>query len=669
MGRAIGSRYELDDEIGRGAFGAVWRGRVRATGEAVAIKVLLEEFAADADVVTRFLRERAALVGLNHRSLVRLRDLVVEGDILALVMQLVEGPDLKKYLAGRGRLAPDEAGLLVAEVAEGMAVAHSAGIVHRDIKPANVLLEQADGGLRPLLTDFGIARIADAPSVTRTHQVVGTPYYLAPEVVAGKKATPAADVYAAGIMLYELITGHPVFRGPDAVSVFRQHMNTVPERPAEIPQRLWPVIAAALVKEPEARPSAPVLAAQLRAAVGKVMDGPDGEPTHHLPIEHRYGTLRLPPITAAGYPGSGSGAGSAVGAAAGAGAEGPSGDVSMPTPGDGAPASAGAPTTAMPVSPGAAPASAGAPTTAMPAVSPAAAAAAAAAASAAAADIEPTVPVVRPANLPAPLPQRPQRADGRIAGWDAPSEPDAIGAGVSRRQPGPPQPQPLPTQMQRQLDQLHQERQPDPRQGQAHQRLSAYPPQPQFAPQGYQQPGPQGYQQPAPGQPYQAPGGRYQDQGGRYQDQYQDQGGYQPSQFQASAAAPPRPVAYTPNQPPVMPPRQPPPREREREQPRKQPPVQKTVVKRRRGMPLGCLIKLAILGLVGFGIYTGVNYAMAKINGASHDLNNWVSHEWHQIAQKINLEKDKLPDKVKPSINVPTDLPSIPSIPGGNKTP
>ncbi|MFL6114782.1 MAG: serine/threonine-protein kinase [Catenulispora sp.] len=504
MGRAIGSRYELDDEIGRGAFGAVWRGRVRATGEAVAIKVLLEEFAADADVVTRFLRERAALVGLNHRSLVRLRDLVVEGDILALVMQLVEGPDLKKYLAGRGRLAPDEAGLLVAEVAEGMAVAHSAGIVHRDIKPANVLLAQADGGLRPLLTDFGIARIADAPSVTRTHQVVGTPYYLAPEVVAGKKATPAADVYAAGVMLYELITGHPVFRGPDAVSVFRQHMNTVPERPAEIPQRLWPVVAAALVKEPEARPSAIALAAQLRAAVGRDVGGPDGEPTHHLPVEGRFGTLRLPPI-----------GGGAVGAHAG-GAKSSAGEGSMPAP----------------AASDAAPASAGAPTTAIPTVSPAAAAAAAAAASAAAADIEPTVPVVRPvAANAAPLPQRAQRVDGRIAGWDAPSEPDAIGAGVSRRpaeppkvpgwdapsdpnaigaggsrrQSGPPPQQQLPPQMQRQLDHLHQERQPEPAQNQnPNQRLAAYPPQPQFAPQGYQQPGPQGYQQPGP-QGYQQP--------------------------------------------------------------------------------------------------------------------------------------------------------------------
>ncbi|WP_194896338.1 serine/threonine-protein kinase, partial [Catenulispora pinisilvae] len=472
MGRAIGSRYELDDEIGRGAFGAVWRGRVRATGEAVAIKVLLEEFAADADVVTRFLRERAALVGLNHRSLVRLRDLVVEGDILALVMQLVEGPDLKKYLAGRGRLEPDEAGLLVAEVAEGMAVAHSAGIVHRDIKPANVLLEQADGGLRPLLTDFGIARIADAPSVTRTHQVVGTPYYLAPEVVAGKKATPAADVYAAGVMLYELITGHPVFRGPDAVSVFRQHMNTVPERPAEIPQRLWPVIAAALVKEPEARPSATVLAAQLRAAIGRTPEGADGEPTYHLPVEERYGTLRLPPM---------------VGAAAAAG-----GDVSMPGQGPAVPPSAGAPTTAL------------------PAVSPAAAGAAAKAASAAASAIEPTIPVVRPAAAASgPLPQRQARVDGKIAGWDAPSEPDAIGAGVSRRPAEPGKvpgwdapsdpdaigagvsrraggpPQPMPPQMQRQLEQLHKEHQPDSA-ASHQQRLASYPPQPQFAPQGYQ---------------------------------------------------------------------------------------------------------------------------------------------------------------------------------------
>ena len=617
MGRAIGSRYELDDEIGRGAFGAVWRGRVRSSGEAVAIKVLLEEFAADADVVTRFLRERTALVGLNHRSLVKLRDLVVEGDILALVMQLVEGPDLKKYLASRSRLDAAEAGLLVAEVSEGLAVAHSAGIVHRDIKPANVLLAQSDGGLRPLLTDFGIARIADAPSVTRTHQVVGTPYYLAPEVVAGKKATPAADIYASGVMLYELITGHPVFRGPDAVSVFRQHMNTVPERPAEIPTRIWPVISACLAKEPEARPSALVLAAQLRAAIGRTVTGPDGEPTHHLPVEERYGTLRLPPIRRPEAPlcrartgrgrlhagparadrrgvgrrrrgGCGSGGRSRRFGACGGERRG-LGRHTVRRPRGRRQAGWGAPASA---------------------------------------------------RSGWDVPVRP--ADGRIAGWDAPSEPDAIGAGTSRR-PANTQPlpqRPAPTQALPPVAPYPQNRQPNPQQQQQaaqNQRLNAYPPQPQYAPQQYQQPG---YQGAPPQDSYQrAPQHSYQRQdpyqrGPGAQDPYQQQhagpqGG--PTQFQGNVPAPPRPVAYTPNQPPVI--QRPPQQDRREQQPQV---VQKTVVKHR-VVRLGCLIKLLILAAIAFGVYTGVNWVTYKIN--HFDLNHWVNHQWNQIWSNITSKK------------------------------
>jgi serine/threonine-protein kinase len=231
VGQPIGSRYELETQLGRGAFGSVWRGRVRDSGEAVAIKVLLEELANDADVVTRFLRERNAMVAMRHRSLVSVRDLVVEGDLLALVMQLVEGPDLRAYLRGRGTLDATESALLVADVAEALAVAHAAKIIHRDVKPANVLLQPEDGGFRPLLTDFGIARLADAPSVTRTSQVVGTPYYLAPEVISGQQPTPAVDVYASGIMFYELMTGRPPFRGSDAMEVFQAHQTQPPPRP------------------------------------------------------------------------------------------------------------------------------------------------------------------------------------------------------------------------------------------------------------------------------------------------------------------------------------------------------------------------------------------------------------------------------------------------------
>ena len=289
MGQPIGSRYELETQLGRGAFGSVWRGRVRESGEAVAIKVLLEELANDADVVTRFLRERTALVNLRHRSLVSVRDLVVEGDVLALVMQLVEGPDLRAYLRGRGVLGPTESALLVADVAEALAVAHAAKIIHRDVKPANVLLKPEEDGYRPLLTDFGIARLADAPSVTRTSQVVGTPYYLAPEVISGQQPTPAVDVYASGIMFFELMTGRPPFRGSDAMEVFQAHQTQPPPRPDGVSDAIWTVIAAALAKDPKQRPDATGLAARLRAAVGKGSSG-------RLPVHPREGTVVLPKL-------------------------------------------------------------------------------------------------------------------------------------------------------------------------------------------------------------------------------------------------------------------------------------------------------------------------------------------------------------------------------------
>ena len=291
MGQPIGSRYELETQLGRGAFGSVWRGRVRDGGEAVAIKVLLEELANDADVVTRFLRERNAMVSMRHRSLVSVRDLVVEGDLLALVMQLVEGPDLRAYLRGRGTLGATESALLVADVAEALAVAHAAKIIHRDVKPANVLLQPEDGGYRPLLTDFGIARLADAPSVTRTSQVVGTPYYLAPEVISGQQPSPAVDVYASGIMFYELMTGRPPFRGSDAMEVFQAHQTQPPPRPDGVSDPLWSVIASALAKDPNRRPDANQLALRLRAAVGS------GSQAGRLPVHPREGTVVLPKLT------------------------------------------------------------------------------------------------------------------------------------------------------------------------------------------------------------------------------------------------------------------------------------------------------------------------------------------------------------------------------------
>lgn len=273
--RPVGSKYFLEEPLGRGATGTVWRARQRETagaeaavpgqpGETVAIKVLKEELASDPDIVMRFLRERSVLLRLTHPNIVRVRDLVVEGDLLALVMDLVEGPDLHRYLRENGPFSPVGAALITAQIADALAASHADGVVHRDLKPANVLLRQHGGQMHPLLTDFGIARLADSPGLTRTQEFVGTPAYVAPESAEGRPQTSAVDIYGAGILLYELVTGRPPFAGGSALEVLHQHLSAEPRRPSTVPDPLWTVIERCLSKNPERRPSAENLARGLR---------------------------------------------------------------------------------------------------------------------------------------------------------------------------------------------------------------------------------------------------------------------------------------------------------------------------------------------------------------------------------------------------------------------
>ncbi|MEV7275837.1 protein kinase [Streptomyces sp. NPDC093111] len=280
--RPIGSKYLLEEPpLGRGATGTVWRARQTEAagadaavqgrpGEAVAIKVLKEELANDPDIVMRFLRERSVLLRLTHPNIVRTRDLVVEGDLLALVMDLVDGPDLHRYIRENGPLTPVAAALLTAQIADALAASHIAGVVHRDLKPANVLLDERDGAMFPMLTDFGIARLADSPGLTRTHEFVGTPAYVAPESAEGRPQTSAVDIYGAGILLYELVTGRPPFAGGTALEVLHRHLSEEPRRPSTVPGPLWTVIERCLSKDPDRRPSAENLARGLRTVAAGI---------------------------------------------------------------------------------------------------------------------------------------------------------------------------------------------------------------------------------------------------------------------------------------------------------------------------------------------------------------------------------------------------------------
>ncbi|MGW1431400.1 serine/threonine-protein kinase [Streptomyces sp. NPDC002431] len=288
MARNIGSRYTAHQILGRGSAGTVWLGE--GPDGPVAIKLLREDLASDQELVGRFVQERTALLGLDHPHVVAVRDLVVDGNDLALVMDLVRGTDLRTRLDRERRLAPEAAVAIIADVADGLAAAHAAGVVHRDVKPENILLDMegplGPGGAHPaLLTDFGVAKLIDTPRRTKSSKIIGTPDYLAPEIVEGLPPRAAVDIYALATVLYELLAGFTPFGGGHPGAVLRRHVTeTVVPLPG-IPEELWQLLVQCLAKAPASRLRASELAARLREQLPQLagippldVDEPDAEP-------------------------------------------------------------------------------------------------------------------------------------------------------------------------------------------------------------------------------------------------------------------------------------------------------------------------------------------------------------------------------------------------------
>ncbi|MGW1910564.1 serine/threonine-protein kinase [Streptomyces sp. NPDC002076] len=315
MARKIGSRYTANQILGRGSAGTVWLGE--GPEGPVAIKLLREDLASDQELVGRFVQERTALLGLEHPHIVTVRDLVVDGNDLALVMDLVRGTDLRTRLERERRLAPEAAVAIAADIADALAAAHAAGVVHRDVKPENVLLDMqgplGPGGSHPaLLTDFGVAKLIDSPKRTRATKIIGTPDYLAPEIVEGLPPRASVDIYALATVLYELLAGFTPFGGGHPGAVLRRHVTeTVVPLPG-IPEELWQLIVQCLAKAPASRLRASELAARLREQLptlaglppldvdepepseGAAAEEPGPAPAHGEPVRRR-GAVSLVP--------------------------------------------------------------------------------------------------------------------------------------------------------------------------------------------------------------------------------------------------------------------------------------------------------------------------------------------------------------------------------------